>query len=278
MVQAIILLGGKGTRLSRLFPDRPKALAPVAGKPFLQWQLAWLARRGVRAIHLAAGHLADRISAWLDEQATAASEGGRWEVEGADGKVGGGGDRGKGGWWRVEGGGATLDVGRSGSPLMVTLSVEPAPLGTGGGLKYVESHVCSDPFLVLNGDTLLPNLDLAALEQAHRQARPVATLAAARLRQTGRYGTIEVDKQNRIRAFLEKAERSEGLVNGGVYLAERSLLAAIEPGKTLSLETDIFPALAAQGRLQAFPVPPPLLDMGTPEGLAAMEQYLSRRG
>ena len=50
-------------------------------------------------------------------------------------------------------------------------------------------------------------------------------------------------------------------------------LALIEPGKAISLETDIFPQLTAQGQLRAFPVPPPLLDMGTPEGLAAMDHY-----
>ncbi len=37
--QAVILLGGKGTRLSKLYPDLPKALAPVSGRPFLSWHL-----------------------------------------------------------------------------------------------------------------------------------------------------------------------------------------------------------------------------------------------
>ena len=35
-----------------------------------------------------------------------------------------------------------------------------------------------------------------------------------------------------------------------------------------------FPALAAQKKLVAIPAPPPLLDMGTPEGLARMEMFL----
>ena len=47
-MQAIILLGGKGTRLQSLYPDRPKALVPIAGRPFIEWQLGWLQKGGVR--------------------------------------------------------------------------------------------------------------------------------------------------------------------------------------------------------------------------------------
>ena len=137
----------------------------------------------------------------------------------------------------------------------------------------MEKHIRSNPFLVLNGDSLLPHLDFAAFRQAHAQDCPLASLAVTTIRETGRYGTVEFDDQNRILAFHEKAERAEGWVNGGVYLLDKKALALIEPGKTLSLETDIFPKLAAQRQLHAFHVPPPLLDMGTPEGLASMEHY-----
>ena len=55
----------------------------------------------------------------------------------------------------------------------------------------------------------------------------------------------------------------------------RALIAAIPAGRAVSIETEVFPELAAQRRLVAVPVPPPLLDMGTPEGLADMERFLS---
>ena len=63
--QAVILLGGKGTRIAERFPDRPKCLVPVAGRPFLEWQLDWLKRNGVVRVLLAAGHLADVLEAHL---------------------------------------------------------------------------------------------------------------------------------------------------------------------------------------------------------------------
>ena len=261
-IQAVLLLGGRGTRLSRLFPDNPKALAPVAGQPFLQRQVEWLAGAGIADIHLAAGYMAEAILEWIKQKEITTSP---RQVE-ASGPL------------RLcrDGRGQRSGV-RGGHAISLTCSVEPAPLGTGGGLKFAEQHIRSNPFFVLNGDSLLPQLDFAAFRQAHEQAHPLASIAVSQIRGTGRYGTIEFDNQNRILAFREKAERAQGWVNGGVYLVETKALALIEPGKALSLETDVFPRLAAQGHLRAFPVPPPLLDMGTPAGLAAMEDYFARK-
>lgn len=228
-MQAIILLGGKGTRLQGLYPDLPKALAPIAGRPFLQWQLEWLEQHGIQDTHLAAGHLAPAIRDWV-----------------------------------------------ASAPLKskVTISVEPHPLGTGGGLKYVEHFIHSDPFLILNGDSLLSNLDLKAFVEDGRKSSALVTLAVTRIESAGRYGTVEFDARKRVTAFREKAARTGGWINGGVYLARGTLLTRINPGKLISLETEVFPALCADGQLDVFLSAPPLLDMGTPDGIKTMECYL----
>ena len=75
-------------------------------------------------------------------------------------------------------------------------------------------------------------------------------------------------------AFREKAARAAGFVNTGIYLLPREIIAAIPAGTAVSIETEIFPALAARRQLVALPAPPPLLDMGTPDGLAALEKFL----
>lgn len=61
----VILAGGRGTRLSAVVADRPKVLAPVAGKPFLHWLLRDLERQGARRIVLSLGYLADQVEAFL---------------------------------------------------------------------------------------------------------------------------------------------------------------------------------------------------------------------
>lgn len=59
--EAIVLVGGLGTRLRTVVSDVPKPLAPVAGRPFLAWLLDRLAEAGMRHVVLAAGYLAERV-------------------------------------------------------------------------------------------------------------------------------------------------------------------------------------------------------------------------
>lgn len=58
---AVILCGGKGTRLRSIVPDRPKVLAPVRGQPFLDLLLAGLARKGFRRFILSVGHQKEEV-------------------------------------------------------------------------------------------------------------------------------------------------------------------------------------------------------------------------
>jgi len=60
-IPAVILAGGLGTRLRDAVPDRPKALAPVAGRPFLAWMLERIGDAGVRRAILCTGHLGGQI-------------------------------------------------------------------------------------------------------------------------------------------------------------------------------------------------------------------------
>lgn len=59
--EAIILVGGLGTRLRAEVADLPKPLAPVAGRPFLAYVLDQFASAGLRRIVLATGYLAERV-------------------------------------------------------------------------------------------------------------------------------------------------------------------------------------------------------------------------
>jgi NDP-sugar pyrophosphorylase family protein len=58
-----ILAGGLATRLRPVTEKVPKALLPIAGRPFIHWQLGLLAQQGVTEIVLCAGHLGEQIQA-----------------------------------------------------------------------------------------------------------------------------------------------------------------------------------------------------------------------
>jgi mannose-1-phosphate guanylyltransferase len=59
-VQAAILAGGEGTRMSS-FSDTPKVLLPLGDKPILVHQLEWLKQSGFSEVFLCLGHRADEI-------------------------------------------------------------------------------------------------------------------------------------------------------------------------------------------------------------------------
>jgi len=61
--QVALLVGGRGTRLGPLTEALPKPLAPVAGRPFLDWQVEEVARFGFARITLLAGYMAEQIVA-----------------------------------------------------------------------------------------------------------------------------------------------------------------------------------------------------------------------
>ena len=68
---AVVLAGGFGTRVAHLLPGVPKPMVPVAGKPFLEWVVRWLARQGLRKVILSTGHLAEVVEAHFRSQPVA---------------------------------------------------------------------------------------------------------------------------------------------------------------------------------------------------------------
>jgi mannose-1-phosphate guanylyltransferase len=66
-MQALILVGGEGTRLRPLTETVPKPVMPLAGRPFLSYMIEWLGRHGVDEVVLACGFGADQVQDVLGE-------------------------------------------------------------------------------------------------------------------------------------------------------------------------------------------------------------------
>src|SRR6516165_8207745 len=69
-IRAVIIAGGRGTRACSMTGDRiPKALLPVVGIPIAFRQLTVLAREGVKAVTVLAGHLGDKLRYGIEPEA-----------------------------------------------------------------------------------------------------------------------------------------------------------------------------------------------------------------
>jgi mannose-1-phosphate guanylyltransferase len=66
-MQALILVGGEGTRLRPLTSGLPKPVVPLAGQPFLSYMLEWLRSHGVDDVVLSCGFRADGVRAVLGD-------------------------------------------------------------------------------------------------------------------------------------------------------------------------------------------------------------------
>ncbi len=223
-MEAIILAGGLGSRLRAVVPDLPKPMAPIHGRPFLEYLLDYWAGQGVSRFVLSVGYKRDIIE----------------EHFGA----------------RYKG-------------TEVNYAVEDQPRGTGGGLLLALKHLRRNgPFLIMNGDTFF-EVDLAPMRHYHQEKRAELTIALREVEANNRYGGVGIDKEGKITTFDNRARTSgRSLINGGVYLAEKSAFAgmALESDVPVSIEDQLYPRMLAEGRrLYGFPSSGRFIDIGIPE-------------
>lgn len=66
-MQAIVLAGGKGERLSPFTNNCPKGMIKIEGKPILEYQIEWLKKYGVNKIIFACGYLHEKIKEYFGD-------------------------------------------------------------------------------------------------------------------------------------------------------------------------------------------------------------------
>ncbi len=160
----------------------------------------------------------------------------------------------------------------------ISYSVETKLLGTAGAVRQAWKMTKAKIAFVLNGDTYL-NVDFNAMLRFHLECKALATVALVESDDAARYGTVELDHDSRITRFAEKQSPAvaadRGLINGGVYLFDRSLLGKIPDRIAVSLEKEVFPKLPGQ-RIYGFVTKDFFIDIGIPEDLRRASAELPR--
>jgi len=67
-LEAIILAGGFGTRLQKVVSDKPKSMAPVNDKPFLEYLLNFLTGQDIQRVILSVGHKHEMIENYFKDR------------------------------------------------------------------------------------------------------------------------------------------------------------------------------------------------------------------
>jgi len=150
--------------------------------------------------------------------------------------------------------------------IRIQYSHESSPLGTGGPIKLAQQLLGSrSTFLAMNGDVLFKG-DLSKMVSRHKKEKPVATIALHAVADARRFGLINVDGEMWVSSFLEKpsGERPvNGLINAGIYLLSPEIFRYIPLGKKTSIEREVFPILAKEGKLLGHELEGYWTDIGT---------------
>jgi D-glycero-alpha-D-manno-heptose 1-phosphate guanylyltransferase len=147
--------------------------------------------------------------------------------------------------------------------IKIQYSVEEEPLGTGGGIKQA-FDLLNGPAYVLNGDTYF-DIDLDSLQQFYLQTNSSIAIALKQMKNFDRYGTVQLNAENRITKFEEKRFLPEGLINGGIYFFNKDLFSFVDVGQKFSFERDILEKHAGVLRFSGKVFDGYFIDIGIPE-------------
>ena len=157
--------------------------------------------------------------------------------------------------------------GESKHGMKISYSIEKKPMRTGGAIKYAEELIgYEEPFLVLNGD-IFTTIDYTALLKKHKEKNAVATIALYRVEDPSRYGTVKLTEENRVTQFIEKAplgKAPSSLINAGIYMLDPEIFNYIPAGRPVSIEHEVFPKLAEEGKLFGHEFKEIWIDIGKP--------------
>jgi NDP-sugar pyrophosphorylase family protein len=149
----------------------------------------------------------------------------------------------------------TLQAALRDSPIPVEISLEPALLGSGGGIGAARALLDGDgPFVVVNGDMAL-DLDLDSMLATHRRTRALVTLALRDDPRKNEFGTIGYDGDGRVRRITARIDLGGESACGlfiGVHVIDPRIFPRMPDGAFEILPALYVPALREGERLQAW--------------------------
>ena len=166
----------------------------------------------------------------------------------------------------------------------ITFSEEEEPLGTGGALKNAKTLIRSNPFMVMNGDSIC-KVNFRSFIDFHVEKEALLSIVLVRSKMTHDYGSVILDGSQRIIDFNEKVAGGNGnIINAGVYLMknlsfkkkalpkkydtlggmEKDIFSYMPEQSRFSLEYELFPKIV-NNRCYGFLTEGEFLDIGTPE-------------
>ena len=222
-MKAVILAGGRGTRISEESQTRPKPMVEIGGRPILWHIMKIYGEAGITEFIILLGYKGYMIKEYFANYFLHMSD---VTIDLATDTI------------------STLQSNIE--PWKVTLLDTGDETMTGGRLLRAKEHIGEETFTFTYGDGVT-DLDVRKVMEHHEAANAIATVTA--VQPPGRYGTLSIG--NGRANFKEKPEGSVGWVNGGYFVASPKILDYIENDATV-FERSPLERLSADGELAAY--------------------------
>lgn len=225
-MKAVLLAGGLGTRISEESHLRPKPMIEVGGRPILWHIMKLYSHYGFNDFIVCLGYKGYVVKEYFAN----------YVLHNAD---------------------LTVDLAKGSveyhatnhEPWRVTLVDTGADTMTGGRIKRIADYLPKDePFFLTYGDGVA-DIDIGALLKFHKAHGKQATVSA--VSPPGRFGALEI-VEGAVKRFIEKPPGDNGLINGGFFVLEPSVIDRIAGDSTV-WELEPLESLARDGQLMARP-------------------------
>jgi glucose-1-phosphate cytidylyltransferase len=224
-MKVLILAGGFGTRLSEQTEIKPKPMVEIGGKPILWHILKIYSTYGYNDFVILLGYKGYVIKEFFANYFLHQSD-------------------------------LTIDIKNNKIEIhdnysenwKITLVDTGAETLTGGRIKRAGKFVDNEPFLLTYGDGV-SDVDIQKLVDFHKSHGKLATMTA--IQPEGRFGALDISKNNEINSFIEKPKGDNAWINGGFFVCQPEVLNYINGDETI-FEKEPLEKLAKEGQLQAF--------------------------
>jgi len=225
-MKAVILAGGRGTRIAEESQVRPKPMVKIGDQPILWHIMKLYAAHGVDDFIVCLGYLGYVIKEYFANYRLHSSTMVEFDFRTGEISYGAGGAE----------------------PWRVTLVETGLATQTGGRLRRVQ-HLLEgeDCFCMTYGDGLA-DVDISAVIAHHRRAGRLATVTT--VAPPGRFGVVHTSG-SRVTAFSEKPDADGTLINGGFFVLSPRALDLIEADHSV-WEHEPLRRLAASDQLSAY--------------------------
>lgn len=231
-MKAVIMAGGRGSRISSVAKDVPKPMLKIGSKPVLEYMIECLGSQGYTEIIITVSHLAENIMEYFGD-------------------------------------GSRVSL-ATGKPFGVHIEyfIEQEPLGNAGALFHLRDKLTED-FLLLNGDAVF-DVDFGRFHAYHKKKGGLVTLFTHPNSHPYDSGLIVANEDGMVKQWILKEDKHplyyRNRVNAGLHIMSPKLLNNMGTAeKKVDLDRQLLKPLAGTGKMFVYDSPEYVKDMGTPE-------------